>query len=103
VRTPAALTADEEAAVREAIVARGTGQLVLSGLTLPGSKISEPVAPSDLWTVIVALQFTTMPSLRVTGIDIGSSPSPSGDAEIAVPFDAIATWDTDNVTFEVDP
>lgn len=103
VRTPAALTADEEASVRDAIVARGLGQLVVNGLTLPGSKISESVAPSDVWTAITALQLTTMPSLRVSGIDIGSSPSPSGDAEIAVPFDAIATWDADNVTFEVDP
>jgi uncharacterized phage protein gp47/JayE len=98
VHSASALATDVQDQIKAAIVALGNGALMLNGTPLPGSKIGRGVAVSDIYAAIMVLTVTALPGLIVAGIDLGTSPSPTG-ALISIAYNQIATWDSANVGF----
>lgn len=99
VNTTVALSSDVQTAVKNAIADRGQGKLTINGVPLLGSQIGEDVSVSDVYQAIAYLSVTSIPTLKVNEIDIGTAPSPTTDTPVSIAFDHIATWDAARVTF----
>lgn len=99
VHTAVALSGDAQTMVRQAIADRGNGLMSVNGTPLPGSKIGETVAVSDVFEAITVLKATTLPTLKVSKVFISIAPSPTTGDDLTMFYDWLPTWDAGNVTF----
>jgi hypothetical protein len=92
IHTATPLSSGDQDAVAQAIEARGRGLLKVNGVPLPGSKISEAVAASDVYDAITFLKLTTMPQLKVSKVLIGLTAWPTVEDDIPLAYNEIAAW-----------